>query len=126
MEMSFIQQDDILTLSEKLIAAVCKEVLGLSLATPFPRLTYQEAMDRYGTDKPDRRFGLELQNLNEVARQVEFKVFRDTVENGGLVAGLVVRWSPDYSKSDRPLNRSSQRFWCQRISLGEICRRLET
>ena len=91
MEMSFIQQDDILTLSEKLIAVVCKEVVGLSLATPFPRLTYQEVMDRYGTDKPDRRFGLELRNLNEVARQVEFKVFRDTVENGGLVAGLVVK-----------------------------------
>ncbi len=91
MEMSFVKRDDILTLSEELIATVCKETVGLSLPTPFPRLTYQETMDRYGTDKPDRRFGLELRNLNEVASQVEFKVFRDAVENAGLVAGLVVK-----------------------------------
>ena len=91
MEMSFVQRDDILTLSEELIASISKEAIGLSLPTPFPRLTYQEAMDRYGTDKPDRRFGLELRNLNEVAKQVEFKVFRDAVEKGGLVAGLVVK-----------------------------------
>ncbi|MDT7041105.1 aspartate--tRNA ligase [Candidatus Nitronereus thalassa] len=91
MEMSFIQQEDILTLGEELIATVCREAAGIILPTPFPRLTYHEAMDRYGTDKPDRRFGLELRNLNEVAKQVEFKVFRDTVESGGLVAGLVIK-----------------------------------
>lgn len=91
LEMSFVQQDDILTLGEELISTVCKEATGVTLSTPFPRLTYQEAMDRYGTDKPDRRFDLELRNLNEVAKQVEFKVFRDTVESGGLVGGLVVK-----------------------------------
>jgi len=90
-EMSFVQQDDILLLGEELIATVCKEAAGITLPTPFPRLTYQEALDRYGTDKPDRRFDLELRNLNEVAKQVEFKVFRDTVESGGLVGGLVVK-----------------------------------
>lgn len=90
-EMSFVQQDDILALGEELIATVCKEAAGITLPTPFPRLTYQEALDRYGTDKPDRRFDLELRNLNEVARQVEFKVFRNTVESGGLVGGLVVK-----------------------------------
>lgn len=90
-EMSFVQQDDILALGEELIATVCKEAAGITLPTPFPRLTYQEALDRYGTDKPDRRFDLELRNLNEVAKQVEFKVFRDTVESGGLVGGLVVK-----------------------------------
>ena len=91
MEMSFVQQDDILALGEELIATVCQEAAGVTLPTPFPRLTYQEALDRYGTDKPDRRFGLELRNLNEVAKQVEFKVFRDTVKSGGLVGGLVVK-----------------------------------
>ncbi len=90
-EMSFVQQDDILALGEELIATVCKQAAGITLPTPFPRLTYQEALDRYGTDKPDRRFDLELRNLNEVAKQVEFKVFRDTVESGGLVGGLVVK-----------------------------------
>lgn len=90
-EMSFVQQDDILALGEELIATVCKEAAGITLPTPFPRLTYQEALDRYGTDKPDRRFDLELRNLNEVARHVEFKVFRNTVESGGLVGGLVVK-----------------------------------
>ena len=90
-EMSFVQQDDILALGEELIATVCKEAAGITLPTPFPRLTYQEALDRYGTDKPDRRFDLELRNLNDVARQVEFKVFRNTVESGGLVGGLVVK-----------------------------------
>ena len=91
MEMSFVRQDDVMALSEDLIAAVCKDAAGIALPTPFPRLTYQEALDRYGTDKPDRRFGLELRNLNDVAKQVEFKVFRDTVESGGLVGGLVVK-----------------------------------
>jgi len=90
-EMSFVQQDDILALGEELIATVCEEATGITLPTPFPRLTYQEALDRYGTDKPDRRFDLELRNLNEVAKHVEFKVFRDTVESGGLVGGLVVK-----------------------------------
>jgi aspartyl-tRNA synthetase len=91
MEMSFIQQNDILALGEELIVTVCKEAAGITLPTPFPRLTYQETMARYGSDKPDRRFGLELRNLNEVAKKVEFKVFRDTVESGGLVGGLVVK-----------------------------------
>lgn len=90
-EMSFVRQDDILALGEELIATVCKQAAGITLPTPFPRLTYQEALDRYGTDKPDRRFDLELRNLNEVAKQVEFKVFRNTVESGGLVGGLVVK-----------------------------------
>ncbi|MDA0738169.1 MAG: aspartate--tRNA ligase [Nitrospirae bacterium] len=90
-EMSFVEQNDILALGEELISTVCQAATGVTLPTPFPRLTYQEAMDRYGTDKPDRRFDLELRNLNEVAKQVEFKVFRDTVESGGLVGGLVVK-----------------------------------
>lgn len=91
MEMSFVEQNDVISLSEELISTVCREAAGVTLPSPFPRLSHQEALDRYGTDKPDRRFGLELRNLNEVAKQVEFKVFRDTVESGGLVSGLVVK-----------------------------------
>ena len=91
LEMAFVQQDEVLALSEHLIATVCKEAAEMTVPTPFPRLSYQEALDRYGTDKPDRRFGLELRNLNDVAKHMEFNVFRDTVESGGLVGGLVVK-----------------------------------
>lgn len=91
LEMSFAERDDVMSLIEELLRLVCKEAAGVSLPSPFPRLTYQEALSRYGTDKPDRRFGLELCDLNEVAKQVEFKVFRETVEKGGQVSGLVVK-----------------------------------
>ena len=60
LEMSFVEQDDVMNLTEELLRLVCKEAAGISLSSPFPRLTYQEAVSRYGTDKPDRRFGLEL------------------------------------------------------------------
>lgn len=91
LEMSFIQKDNILNLVEELIAAVCKEATGINLPTPFPRFTYQEALDLYGTDKPDRRFGLELRNLNEVAKEFDFKVFHDAIDSGGLVSALLVK-----------------------------------
>ncbi len=99
LEMSFVEHDDVMNLTEELLRLVCKEAAGISLPSPFPRLTYQEAMSRYGTDKPDRRFGLELRDLNEVAKHVEFKVFRDTVEKGGQVSGLVVKGGADIARS---------------------------
>lgn len=99
LEMSFVERDDVMNLTEELLRLVCKETAGISLPSPFPRLTYQEAMSRYGTDKPDRRFGLELHDLNEVAKHVEFKVFRDTVEKGGQVSGLVVKGGADIARS---------------------------
>ena len=99
LEMSFVERDDVMNLTEELLRLVCKDAAGISLPSPFPRLTYQEAMSRYGTDKPDRRFGLELHDLNEVAKHVEFKVFRDTVEQGGQVSGLVVKGGADIARS---------------------------
>ena len=98
-EMSFVEQDDVMNLTEELLRLVCKDAAGISLPSPFPRLTYQEALSRYGTDKPDRRFGLELCDLNEVAKQVEFKVFRETVEKGGQVSGLVVKGGGDIARN---------------------------
>lgn len=91
LEMSFVERDDVMNLTEELLRVVCKEAAGIALPSPFLRLTYHEALSRYGTDKPDRRFGLELRDLNDVAKQVEFKVFRETVEKGGQVSGLVVK-----------------------------------
>ena len=99
LEMSFVERDDVINLTEELLRLVCKEAAGISLPSPFPRLTYQEALSRYGTDKPDRRFGLELHDLNEVAKQVEFKVFRETVEKGGQVSGLVVKGGADIARN---------------------------
>jgi aspartyl-tRNA synthetase len=87
-ESSFVGTEDIITLVEGLLAAVFKAALGLEVATPFPRLTYAEAMDRYGSDKPDTRFGLELTDLGDVFAQSAFKVFRGALESGGVVKAL--------------------------------------
>jgi aspartyl-tRNA synthetase len=88
--MSCIDQDDIISLMQELLAKVVKEVKGIDIPTPFPRLTYHEAMDRYGSDKPDTRFGLELKDISDIARSSDFKVFLQALEIGGQVRGLAV------------------------------------
>jgi aspartyl-tRNA synthetase len=88
LEMSFIDQDDIISLMEELLAKVVREVKGIDIPTPFPRLTYRDAMDRYGSDKPDTRFGLELKDISDIARASDFKVFLQAVELGGQVKGI--------------------------------------
>ncbi len=88
LEMSFIDEDDIIALMEALLAEVVREVKGIDIPTPFPRLTYHEAMDRYGSDKPDTRFGLELKDISDIAKASEFKVFLQAVELGGQVKGF--------------------------------------
>ena len=98
-EMSFVEPDDIMALTESCLAGVCKDAAGILLPTPFPRLTWHEAMSRYGTDKPDRRFGLELCDLNEAAARMEFAVFRNAVAQGGQVSGLVVKGGADMARN---------------------------
>ncbi len=88
LEMSFIDEDDIIALMERLIAEVVREVKGIDVPVPFPRLPYREAMDRYGSDKPDTRFGLELRDISEIAKASDFKVFLQAVELGGQVRGF--------------------------------------
>ena len=88
LEMSFIDQDDIIGLMEQLLAEVVRAVKGVELSLPFPRLTYREAMDRFGSDKPDTRFGLELTDVSDIAKASEFKVFAQAVELGGQVKGF--------------------------------------
>jgi aspartyl-tRNA synthetase len=90
LEMSFVGQDDVLTLNEGLMAHVVKQATGREIVTPFPRVPYREAMDRYGSDKPDLRFGLELTDLSEAFRGSEFRAFAATVADGGAVKALVV------------------------------------
>jgi aspartyl-tRNA synthetase, bacterial type len=100
-EKSFTDQEDIIDMNERLIQYVMKTVKGLDIPAPFPRITYEDAMARYGVDKPDTRFGLELQNLNEFSSTADFKVFKAAVEDGGSVKAIVVPGAaPDYSRKD--------------------------
>lgn len=100
-EKSFTDQEDIIDMNERLIQYVMKAVKGLDIPAPFPRITYEDAMACYGVDKPDTRFGLELQNLNEFSSTADFKVFKAAVEAGGSVKAIVVPGAaPDYSRRD--------------------------
>jgi aspartyl-tRNA synthetase len=90
MEMSFMDEEEILALNERLISHIFKTVKGLDIPTPLPRLTYAEAMDRYGSDKPDTRYGLELVNVSDIVKDSGFKVFSGAVSSGGLVKVLPI------------------------------------
>ncbi len=91
MEMSFVDVDDVLEINERLLQYVFKEAMGVDVSLPFPRMTWQEAMDRYGSDKPDTRFGMELVNVSDVVEGCGFGVFTGALENGGSVRGLNVK-----------------------------------
>lgn len=91
MEMSFVEEDDVIALNEKMIARIFKEILDIDLEVPFKRISWQEAMDRFGSDKPDLRFGMELKNLSSVFADSEFKVFKDAIDNGGSVRAINVK-----------------------------------
>lgn len=88
MELSFVDVDDVIDVNERLLAKLFREVLGVEVLLPIPRMTWQEAMDRYGSDKPDIRFGMELCDVTEVVKGCEFAVFKGAIENGGSVRGI--------------------------------------
>jgi len=87
-ELSFTEREEFLTLMEELMEYIFKEVLGVQLALPFPRLEYEEALNRFGTDKPDLRFEMELQDISDLVRDSEFRIFSETIARGGIVAGI--------------------------------------
>ncbi|MDE6476349.1 MAG: aspartate--tRNA ligase [Erysipelotrichaceae bacterium] len=89
-ETSFLEEEEIQTMMEGLLAHVTQEAIGQKIVTPFPRITYQEAMDRYGSDKPDNRFGLELQDITSLFTKSEFKVFQDCLNKKGVIKALVI------------------------------------
>ncbi|CAD2075875.1 Aspartate--tRNA ligase [Jeotgalicoccus aerolatus] len=100
-EKSFTDQEDIIEMNERLIQHVMKTVKGLDIPAPFPRITFDDAMARYGVDKPDTRFGMELQDLTAFSESVDFKVFKSAVESGGSVKAIVVKdAASDYSRKD--------------------------
>jgi aspartyl-tRNA synthetase len=100
-ETSFLNQEDIILLMEKMMQKVVEEAKGFQVSAPFPRMTYQEAIDRYGSDKPDTRFNMELIDVSELVKTSGFKVFSSTVENGGKVKAINVKGgASDYSRKD--------------------------
>jgi aspartyl-tRNA synthetase len=88
MELSFVDVDDVIDVNERLLAYLFKEVLDIDVALPIQRMTWQEAMDRFGSDKPDLRFGMELKNITELVKNCGFGVFTSAIENGGTVRGI--------------------------------------
>ena len=99
LEMSFVGMDDVMGVVEGLVARLAKEILGLDIALPLPRLTYDEAMERFGHDAPDLRFGMELVDVTDLATQSELRVFREAAETGGRVRGINAKGAaPKYSR----------------------------
>ena len=96
MELSFVEAEDVIEVNERYLKMLFKEVLGKDLAVPFDRMTYQEAMDRYGVDKPDVRFGMELKDVSDLVKDCGFKVFTSAVESGGSVRAIVVEGGADF------------------------------
>jgi aspartyl-tRNA synthetase len=88
MELSFVDVEDVLDVNERLLKKIFKEICDFDVELPIPRLTWREAMDRFGSDKPDMRFGMELKNVSEVVKDCEFVVFKSALENGGTVRGI--------------------------------------
>jgi aspartyl-tRNA synthetase len=99
-ETSFLTVEELLPMMEKMVAFVCERTIGLKVETPFQRLTYAEAMGRYGSDKPDLRFGMELVDISDIAANCGFKVFNGAVERGGQVKGINVVGCGHFSRKD--------------------------
>ncbi len=100
LEVSFIDREGIYALIEGLLKRIWKEVLGLDIPTPFPRMPYEAAMNRFGIDKPDTRYGFELVDLGEVFKDTEFKVFRSVLDNGGSIKAINIKGLSDVSQGE--------------------------
>ncbi|TCT16788.1 aspartyl-tRNA synthetase [Natranaerovirga pectinivora] len=98
MELSFVDVDDVIEINEKLLQKMFKEVLNVDITLPIERLTYEDAMNRFGSDKPDTRFGFELVDLTEVLKDCEFKVFKSAIESGGSVRAINAKGCGDFPR----------------------------
>lgn len=100
-EMSFVDEDQVMWLGENLVASIFKEVKGIDVKLPLMRMPYDEAMDKYGSDKPDLRFGMEIHDITEVFKDTEFTVFKNVINDGGIINAIVVKGVADkYSRKD--------------------------
>lgn len=100
LEMSFVEEEDVLDLIERMMKYVVAETLGTEMTEAFPRLTYAEAMERFGCDAPDLRFGMELVDITDLAGTMDFRVFQSVAESGGRVKGICVKGGESYSRKD--------------------------
>ncbi len=100
MEMSFIGEEDIMAVSEGMVAKLFKDVLDIDLKTPFPRMTYDDAIEKYGLDKPDLRFGLELTDISDIVKNAKFKVFSNAVKKGGIVKALNAKGCSSFTRKE--------------------------
>lgn len=101
LEMSFVDTDDVIEIQEGFLKKIFSELMGVDIKTPLPRITWDEAMERYGSDKPDTRFGFELKKLNDIVAGCEFKVFTDALASGGDVRGICIDGGSDqFSRKD--------------------------
>ncbi|HEX7447073.1 MAG TPA: aspartate--tRNA ligase, partial [Pirellulales bacterium] len=115
LEMSFVNADDVMGIIDGLVARLAKQILGIDVALPLPRMTYDEAMERYGHDAPDLRFGMELIDVTDLAREAEFRVFREAAEAGLRVRGINARqaaaplaFKPRTRKPDSAASRNTR------------------
>lgn len=100
-EMSFVDQEDIMLMGEEMLKKVVKEVKGVDITEAFPRMTYKEAMRRFGSDKPDTRFDMELIDVSQLGREMDFKVFKDTIESNGEIKAIVAKGAAEqYTRKD--------------------------
>ena len=99
-EMSFVTEEDVFGVGERTMAALWKELLGVELTVPFPRLTFAEALERYGTDKPDLRFGMPFLDVTDVLREADFRLFQETRESGARIRGVVVAGGAEMSRKE--------------------------
>jgi len=97
-EMSFVTEEDVFNIVEGLIFRLMKEIKGIEIQLPFPRIPYVEAIEKYGTDKPDLRFDLEIVNATDIFKTTEFKIFREAIENGGVICGLNLPGCANFSR----------------------------
>jgi len=110
-EMSFVDENVVLSTMEKLMVAVYKELFDIEIETPLPRLKYEDSIKRYGIDRPDIRFGLEIQTVTDILTETEFRVFNDTIQNKGVIAGLAIPNGASYSRKQiDELNLLAQTF----------------
>ena len=125
LEMSFVDQDDVIAVQEGFLKKVFKDLMNIELDTPFPRIPYDEAMERYGSDKPDTRFGFELKKLNDLVACCDFKVFTDALAAGGDVRGICIDGgaASSYSQRYRQADRGGQKLRRERHGLDQSGRR---
>ncbi|HEX2954256.1 MAG TPA: aspartate--tRNA ligase [Bacillota bacterium] len=100
MEMSFVDRETVTDLMEAMIAHIYQEILGITLPRPFPKMDYDEAMSRYGSDKPDTRFGMEIQDITDTVRNSSFQVFRNVIAAGGVIKAIVAPGCGNYSRRE--------------------------